>query len=136
MKCFLTLVFVLSCSICFCQQQWFPVKFDTIAKNNVADTSGAFPVCFIKIIGTKAFMYGHHTHYPTLMKRIGSRYFSSYLIMPKHANNSDLPYINAEYFFNINGDKGKLILKFATRTDTIIFIKSAKPFNDINARWG
>jgi hypothetical protein len=117
------------------QTQWFPAKFDKVTKKHIADTSNAFPVCFIKLYNGQVSMYGHRTHYPTPMKMKNNVYYSNRLTMPL-GDSTIMLYINASYFFQIGKSQSKLIIKTARQTDTLIFIKSTRPFKDINVKWG
>jgi hypothetical protein len=135
MKQTFLIIFILTTFLFHGQTQWFPTKFDTVTKKYVADTSNAFPVCFIKMYKGQVSMYGHRTHYPTPMKIKNNFYYSNRLTMPLGDKTTNL-YINASYLFQIGKSRSKLIIKTAKQTDTLIFIKSSRPFKDINVKWG
>jgi hypothetical protein len=80
-------------------------------------------------------MYGHHTNYQTLMKPNKNGHSSKGLTLPIWDSLSR-QYSKAEYFFIQNKLKSYLIIKRDTQIDTIKFIKSNKPFRNINAKWG
>lgn len=135
MKQLLLIIFILTTTLVYSQTQWFPVKLDKETAKQIADTTNAFPVCFIKVFNGQVSMYGHGTHYPTPMKLKNNFYYSSRLIMP-YGDSTIMLYISASYYFQLGKKQSKLIIKTAKQTDTLLFIKSTRPFKDINVKWG
>ncbi|HRG02183.1 MAG TPA: hypothetical protein PKZ75_13780 [Bacteroidia bacterium] len=137
MKHITLLTFLFTNYIIFGQvQQWFPAKFSSETNKFIADTSGENIVSFIKVKNGLVKMYGNHTHYETEMKLIGDYYYSSHLTIGYQKDTLKLPFIEAKYYFYLKPKTSKLIIKRQNKTDTILFIKSTKPFIDINGKWG
>ena len=137
MKRITLLLFLFTSCFVFGQvQQWFPAKLDTKTNKLVADTSGENIVSFIKVKNGLVKMYGHHTHYVTEMKLIENYYYSNRLTIGYQKDTLKMSFIEAKYFFYFGPKKSKLVIKRQNKIDTIIFIKSIRPFRDINGRWG
>lgn len=117
-------------------KQWFPAKLDSKTNKLIADTSGENVVSFIKVKNGVVSMYGNHTHYKTEMKLIENYYYSNHLTIAYQKDTLKLPFIEAKYFFYVGTKTSKLIIKRQNKIDTLIFIKSIKPFRDINVKWG
>ncbi len=131
------LIFLVICSTSFGQvQQWFPAKLDTKTNKLIVDTSGENVVSFIKVKNGIVDMYGNHTHYKSKMKLIGNYYYSKHLTIAYQKDTLKRPFIEAKYFLYVGQKTSKLIIKRQNKIDTIIFIKSNRPFRDINAKWG
>ncbi len=134
MRQFLTIGLLFYCMSSYSQQQWFPSKLGN-ADIYIADTSGGFPVSFIEFQRSKVVMYGYHTNYPTPMKLTKTGYYSSHLTIPVQ-DTSIRPYAKAKYYFTFKRNKGILTIRISDKTESIIFIKSTKPFKNINSKWG
>lgn len=122
----------------YSQQQWFPEKFDSVNKEYVMDTKGAFPVCFIKDVNGVLSMFGKNTNYETRMKKSGEKvYNSNHLILPFKNDNEEL-YSNASYKFTIiNINTGQLIIQRKGKPqEKIKFVLSQKKYKNINSRFG
>lgn len=130
----LTATFILVTQLCYSQQQWFPIMKDRGMQPLVVDNGGAFPVSFIEFRNKKMYMCGYHTNYRTPMIFKNGLFFSHFLTIP--IENKTTLYAKANYYFKIDGLKGRLTIKLKNKTDTINFIKSAQPFKEINGRWG
>lgn len=137
---FFFLIFSLSTS--YSQTQWFPAKYDSLTKKLVADTSGAFPVSFIKIhdsaTGCSATMHGHHTNYPTRLLVTKINFYSDGLTIPINPSDSiNRDYAKAYYYFKYTGkNTAELTIKRTNKKETIKFIRSTRPYRNINAKWG
>ena len=127
-------IFNLTTLLCYSQQQWFPATIDTQTKQYVVESSGAFPVSFIESKNNKMYMCGYHTNYRTSMKLMNGLYFSPFLTIPIQENT--ILYAKAKYYFKIEGLKGRLIIKMENKSDNLMFIKSSKPYKEINGKWG
>lgn len=105
----------------------------------MADTSGQFPVSFIKIkedsMGIYACMYGHHTNYETRFVVTKINLYSNGLTIPINAKDSTgRDYARACYYFKkIDEKTGTLTIKRINKKETIKFIKSTRPYRNINA---
>lgn len=139
---YLIFFLVINLSTLYSQEQWFPTKYDSITKKMVADTSGAFPVSFIKLDihyeYYRAAMYGHHTNYETKLTMTKINLYSHGLTIPINpADSTYSDYAKASYFFKKTGkNTGELTIKRTTKKETIKFIKSTRPYRNINAKWG
>ena len=133
---------LINLSTLYSQAQWFPAKYDSLTKKLVPDTSGAFPVSFIKIkkdeIGIYASMYGYQTNYETRFSVNKIHLYSDGLTIPINALDSlNRDYARAYYYFKyISKDTAELTIKRTNKRETIIFIKSTRPYRNINAKWG
>ena len=80
-------------------------------------------------------MYGYHTNYQTLMNLNKNGYSSKWLTLPIWDSLSQ-QYSKAGCFFMQKKLKSYSIIKRDNHIDTIKFIKSDKPFSNINVKWG
>ena len=130
----LFIAFNLVALISYSQHEWFPmIKFPNSGQS-VVDSSGSFPVSFIEFKNRKMYMCGYHTNYRTPMIFKNGLYFSPFLTIP--IENKTIIYAKAKYYFKTDGLKGRLIINFKNKTETIIFIRSLMPLKQINGKWG
>jgi len=132
---------IINLSTLYSQEQWFPAKYDSLTKKIVADTSGAFPVSFIKLDihyeYYHAALYGHHTNYETKLLMTKINYYSHGLTIPINPlDSTNRDYAKAFYFFKHGKNTGELTIKRTNKKETIKFIKSTRPYRNINAKWG
>lgn len=135
MKHLLFIVLIYTTKISMGQIQWFPEVYNALTNSFEIDTVGSFPVSYIKSVGSKVYMYGHHTNYQTLMKSNKNGHSYKGLTLPV-LDSISRQYSKAEYFFMQNKLKSYLIIKRDYNVDTIRFIKSNKSFRNINSKWG
>jgi hypothetical protein len=129
----------------FAQRQWFPAVYDSLTGKYSCDTVWAFPVCFIKVDKGVYTMYGHATHYVTKLTKKEEYYFADHLtlpirdmsfLQPTFPDSTRIEFARAKYFFYPSKQTAKLIVKTKNRTVTINFLRSPRPFKDINIRFG